>query len=222
MSHLRDKILKIGEKLVDCKLCTSEDGIENSEFIPPRCLYLDPIDAESISCIVVGINPGRIKKGDKEYKKYQRKKNAPKYQIQIEYFKENKGAIPYSKRIENLLNSIGLKQMGKGILWTELCKCQNHDPKEPLPLQTIRKCAKIYLSEELKVAKEAPIVAFGSQPYNMLSFLYPERAVIGFLHPSGAHINYDVYTKYCAKQNKIIFGTIDRKECRWMAYPKNG
>jgi len=215
--RLSEKIYEIGEVMVNCKVCGEKDHIENSEFIPPRCLYLDPKECTELSCVVVGINPGWLKVGSREYVAYKASKDDSKYRTQVEYFKNNKGVIRYSKGVDTLLTAIGLRENGKGVLWTELCKCQLLEDSDVLPLQTFRRCASRYLINELKASGEVPIVAVGNQPYNILSFFCPDRAVIGVLHPTGSRIKYTNYIQKVGKQKQQIKEAIRKKECLWLA-----
>ena len=216
--NLNEKINEIGDKLVVCKLCGKKDHVENSEFIPPRCLYLDPKESKELSCVVVGINPGQLKAGSREYEAYKASKNTSKYKAQVDYFENNKGVIRYSKRIDELLKSMGLKENGKGVLWTELCKCQLSDDFQGLPFQTFRRCAGKYLTRELDASGDVPVVAVGNQTYTILSFFYPKRAVIGVLHPTGTHVSYDSYIEKVRKLRPLIKDTISKKECLWLPY----
>ena len=84
----------------------------------------DPEDYEKISCVVIGINPGKLEKGEPEYNECKKKNDETIYQKQVKYFKDHKMDIPYNYRIEEVLRVLGLRDDDKSVLWTELCKCQ--------------------------------------------------------------------------------------------------
>jgi hypothetical protein len=68
-----------------------------------------------------------------------------------------------------------------------LVKCQNETNQLP-PLQTFRNCTRNFLNAELRVLpKEWPVIAVGKEAYKALSYIYPERIIIGVPHPTGSY-----------------------------------
>jgi hypothetical protein len=57
----------------------------------------DPEDYEKISCVVIGINPGKLEKGEPEYNECKKKNDETIYQKQVKYFKDH-----ISPKITNL------------------------------------------------------------------------------------------------------------------------
>jgi len=177
-------INQIGQCLVSCAL--NCDGIRNEpkNGIIPRCLYFEnPKDLKEPDCIIVGINPGISKKREREYYK----KNGASYEVMKRYFEEKILKVRYFKKLRDFAKGIGL---GKAILWTELCKCENKIKGKPPPLQTFRTCVKNFLQEELRLFPKTPLIAVGNQVFQALSYMFPDRFIIGVPHPTGSYGNF--------------------------------
>lgn len=178
ITSLQKTINKYGRIIVTCnKHC---EGIENNRRagILPRGLILKSGQKNGLSCVVVGINPGNM--NNKERLLY---KNKPYYNTTVEFIKLRGNRIAYIKKLQRLLNYLGFRGQ---ILWTELVKCQNKKKGKLPPLDTFRTCVKNYLDNEIRaVPRKWPLVAVGRQTYEALAFLYPDKAVIGVIHPTG-------------------------------------
>jgi len=183
MSELSRKIAKIGCKMVHCQLhCKGITNIRSDDTkIFPRCLYLEPSDAESVDCVIVGINPGPLKLNGKEQDYY--RKVGAEYQDTVEYFNKHPDG-PYYKPLRRLATELGFKS----ILWTELCKCEtDKDQGGEVPVQTFRTCIRKYLKWELKaVGPDIPLIGVSDKVYRALSYRFPNRRVIGVPHPTGS------------------------------------
>jgi len=191
-------IWTLGEELVECpEQC---EGITNapSRFIPPRCLYLEPRNAETIDCVVIGMNPGKINENNIESKFYM--EHGLTYSVLYDFWYDYRSARPdaeykghkYNREIRKFLEDIELIP-NESILWTELCKCQS-TKREP-PLQTYRTCMSRYLNRELElVEKDTPLICVGNTVYRAMAFRYTENVVIGVPHPTGSYGHWDQLT----------------------------
>jgi len=222
-TSLYNKIVEIGNELVKCpERC---EGIVNSplDFIPPRCLYLEPKGATTIDCVVIGMNPGKIDEKNKETKYY--RENCTReldYSVLYDYRSDRNDAKSKghtnNRFIRTFLNTTKLIP-NDSILWTELCKCQSTEG-EP-PLQTYRKCMSKYLNHELAlVKKDTPLICAGKTVYRAMAFRYTEKAVIGIPLPSSRGndlrrlINDD---KTMENALNFILEAIENKKAVWIS-----
>lgn len=181
---------QLGQRLVSCNLKCEGIRNEPEKGIIPRCLYFEnPESLKEPDCIIVGINPGISKKREREYYKrvyYEKKKVT--YNVVKRYFEEKVRKLRYYKRLRKFANEIGF---GTAVLWTELCKCENKIKGKPPPLQTFRTCVKNFLQKELELFPKAPIIAVGNQTFQALSYMFPDRFIIGVPHPTSSRGVFD-------------------------------
>ncbi len=160
-------------------VCDIEKGIM------PRCLIYeedgrnDPAKGAK-GVVIVGINPGRSRKSEREY--YKNRKD--KYESIVEYWNEEIGNRPYYTRCRAFVDSIGLSGP---ILWTELVKCESQRDVK-LSVQTIRDSINRYLFKELEIIpKDWPLIGVGNQAFEILSYRFPDRMVVGIPHAAGSY-----------------------------------
>lgn len=210
---ISEQIDKLGEKLAHCeKKCL---GIKNDPLkgILPRCLMLEITKRdESITSIIVGINPGQSKQREREYFI----REGANYSTWKKYWETKIKKLSYYEKLRKFITQLGYKE---GILWTELVKCQNEEKCKEPPLQTFRVCIKNYLERELEsVPNEIPIIAVGNKVFEALSYRFPNRLIIGVPHPTGSYGN---FRKLFEKNGKIkkqflkLAREINDKEGNW-------
>ena len=190
IDKLEKTIRGIGSDLARCK--NQCEGIEcnYNEGIIPRCLTLEKRGTDAnieCGCIIAGINPGICNKREME----RCKQPGNRYEHWLRLWDDEVKEYRYFKRLRQLIANLGYTGP---ILWTDLAKCQNKIKGKLPPLQTFRTCAQKFLSRELicnKVIESWHIFAIGKEPYQAISYLYPNRTVIGVPHPSarGQHFN---------------------------------
>lgn len=206
IEELNIKINKIGQQMVNCPL--SCEGIENKkkEGIIPRGLFLETNGRTGDNIIViVGMNPGRMQKDDKEYK--DTLKDVKSYKNYAKSF-ENKVLYkhPYFKKTREVL---GILNFNGPILWTEIVKCQSEENGK-LPYSTIRKCVHTFLKEEVKLIDDSIIMALGDKAYNTCLLIFPERKIIGCPHPSGANSGFHKFLNDLKDKKQSIVKSIDK------------
>ena len=191
MSALSLKIAEIRCEMVRCQLHCK--GIINN----PRCLFLDPSDAESVDCVIVGLNPGPI--------------DSPEQEPTDGTACLNKHIkAPYYKNFRGFANKLGFKS----ILWTELCKCQKDKDQREIPIQTLRTCIHKYLEREIEaVEADVPLIAAGDNAYRVLSYRYTYRSVIGVPHPTGSHGQWSDLIKNYIEKAKAAINSTKASEC---------
>lgn len=215
IDQLEVSINKLGDKLLNC---TNDcDGIINKKplGIIPRCLYLEKREEYEKGCVVVGINPGKSKENERgNYKKI----NLTYDDVKI----VSKNIIDSHKYYNQIRKFLEIIDRNGPILWTELVKCENEENNLP-DLQTFRICTKKYLTEEIKkVPENWPLIAVGKMVYYALSFLYPDKAVIGIPHPTGS---YGYFNKLIDQENvervsEDAHSTISNNRAIWLTHKK--
>jgi len=225
--NIKNKISKIAQQIINCdKNC---DGVYSNlkEGVIPRGLILETEGRKSNAkgCIVIGINPGKASKFEKNYyrEKYIENKGSINYENLLFLWEngwKNKKPVKncqYFQKLRKISNGLGLKGP---IIWTNLAKCQNQDP----PLQTIRTCVGTYLKKELELfPSDWPIIAAGREPYILSACLCPNHIIIGVTHPSERSGRFDdffdedniLYKKFQINLNKLWDGK--RGEAIWLA-----
>jgi len=181
INRLNEKINNIGCQMVKCTKNCAGIAKPGENDIIPMCLYLeDTKDNSTTGTIIVGINPGNATKKEREY--YY--KHGHNYENVVNYWKKYvQCKHQYYKKLRAFVNGLGFNGH---ILWTELVKCANDKNEQP-PLQTFRTCCSEYLNEEIKaVPGDWPIIGAGRKAYEVLTFLYPKRTIIGVPHPTGS------------------------------------
>lgn len=181
------KIKLIAENLWNCN--EGCEGINNnpSMGIVPRCLHFEneEIDEEKNGCIIVGLNPG--KSSPKERSKIQS-------QILNNSISNNWTSVPefpYYRKLRKFAQKCGL---GEVIYWTELvkCECYGGQQAQNIPFQTYRNCVKNFLKDEIElIGKEWIIIAVGREAHKGISYMFPDRTVIGIPHPTSSRGNFD-------------------------------
>lgn len=199
MVNVKD-IDKLGEKITNCTFRC--DGVENNpkEAAIPRGFYLELNDRTNApGIIVVGMNPGRIKRDGSEYREILR--NNGSYSNYKDAFERNiLYKHHYFKRTRKILKILDI---AGPILWTEIVKCQSDENKKLAP-QTIRVCVHKFLKKEVSLVK-GPILALGNKAYNTCLLIFPERKIIGVYHPSGANVGFDEFLKFLTnKKSRIL------------------
>ena len=132
---------------------------------------------------MIGINPGLSSEPERRFYR----ERGPTYKAVVEYWKKNICARPYYKRLRAFADEVGL---GRSILWTELVKCESKK-RTNLSVQTIRADIHRYLFREIKnIPDNWPLIGAGTRAYEILSFSFPERTIIGLPHPTGSFGQY--------------------------------
>jgi hypothetical protein len=170
----------IGEELTACTDSCAGIWRDQTQGIVPRTLYLQRPDSIGRGCLAVGLNPGRSKAEERTF--YQ--------QTEVTYdrvkeYRRLTGRIPYFTRTIEVIDQLGLSGP---ILWSNLAKCENADGKKELPpVQTMRHCTGRFLHRELEVSPSGwAVLAIGRDAFHALSYLVPQRSVIGIPHVTGA------------------------------------
>lgn len=215
IEKLKRGIDKIGNKLVKCRKYCDGLGISNEseKGIIPRCLYFENKNRnKNKGCVVVGINPGRSKPDERKF--YLDKEIS--YKKVIDYFEEEISEHKYYIYLRKFVDLMGYKGP---ILWTELVKCENDSKTKFPPLQTFRACTKIFLSKELELVPDNwPLIAIGREAHKALSYLYPDRSVLGVPHPTGS---YGYFNKLFTDINKNCFTEDIRQKIKDLKDRKN-
>lgn len=172
LDKLNRQINKIGNRLVRC----GEDceGIVNNpgKGIVPRCLILEKKNRKGRGVIIVGINPG-----ESEKEEWKACRNIT-YKKLKKYWENNNGR--YYSKLRKFADSLDFKGP---ILWTDLAKCEIKPNLNKLPLRTFLTCTYKYLVKEIEAApKKWAIIANGDHPFEVLTYLYPKRVIIGIPH----------------------------------------
>jgi hypothetical protein len=179
-STFQAKITAIGNEMVNCPKCCEGISLDASSGILPRCLFFEAPDSQQRGCAVIGLNPGQSKEKERSFYLQE----GQTYQQTITFWEQRKSNIRYYKRLKDFVKKLGLEGP---ILWTELVKCENMPPSKKPLIKTISICTHTYLSKELEhLPKEWPLIGIGKDSFNLLSFLYPERAILGVPHPTGS------------------------------------
>jgi hypothetical protein len=189
LALIKSQVFQIGEELTKCnRRC---DGIRNEpeNGIVPRGLIYEDLNGNGSGVIVVGLNPGVAKANENKY----RLEHGLNYGVVVDCWKNKKiSNLPYFKRPRLLMNELGL--FGD-ILWTNIAKCECPNSKERISFsskpQTFRICSERFLKKELSVVPTAWImIACGKDAFTALSYLYPDRKIVGIPHPTGAGIEF--------------------------------
>jgi len=187
MRELKIHINKIGEDLVQCDNNCASIAKSLDKGIIPRCLYIEDKDRDGEKgCVIVGLNPGKSSKRESEMDYY--KKNGFSYQSTIEYWELNLYNHPYYKFLRDFVTCL---RLDGPILWTELIKCESDSNNGTLPLQTCRICTNKFLRKEMEcVPSEWPLIAVSRESHKALSYLFPNKSVLGVPHPTSSRGNF--------------------------------
>jgi hypothetical protein len=194
MDKIEKEIYKIGSEMI--RKAGVYRGYEDVRCDPkkgilPRCLYYETEDRKlsKRGCVIVGINPGRAKEDERDYFR----KNGATYKAEVNYWQDywqeakNKRTgkkHPYYERLRTLASDLGIEGP---ILWTELVKCES-EKGTSLSVQTIRDDIHRYLLKEIHhIPGSWPLIGAGRRAYEILSFSFPKRTVIGVPHPTGSY-----------------------------------
>ena len=181
--YLDKAIENIGKSMVKCDNCCQGVNNDPGLGILPRCLFFDSNNnSDGKGCVVVGLNPGLSNEKERQYYL----KHGCTYDATMMFWEENiKEKHRYYSRLSKFINALGFYG---SVLWTELVKCeQDKYWKGELPQQTFRICTSKYLNNEIEQIKaDWPIFAVGRETYKALSYLFPQRPVLGVPHPTGS------------------------------------
>lgn len=160
-----------------------DDKNNIKDLIIPRSLWLEESKKESDeTCIIIGINPGKLSKKENEiYSLNNGKSLFEKYEefyVGLPNTKEKDH--PYYHRLKRLAEKLGYEN----ILWSNLCKCENNGKKLPPP-STINTCMNKYFQEEMRIFPKAPIIAAHSLVNKKVRKLYPDNLIYWVPHPTG-------------------------------------
>jgi len=188
---IKNEIEKIGETLIKDDnyknypdlVCDQRKGI-----IPRGLLYeYGERDLSGTGSVIVGLNPGQSKKDEREYFKKAFKEHRLKYQTHVDFWNGKYRNWKYHNRLRSVSDRLGLKGP---ILWTELVKCESKKQGQ-LRVQTVRDDIHKYLLKEISCIPESwPLIAAGDKAYEILSYSFPNRLVVGVPHPTGTRGNH--------------------------------
>jgi len=146
--------------------------------IVPRALFLERRNSAGKGCILVGLNPGKAQRKEREAY-VQNKKNTTVFYDPQWYDRR------YHRDLRDFINKLGFNG---DILWTELVKCQSKD-SGVVSLQAIRQDSARHLQEELRAVPSSwLLVGVGKKAYEHLCTLFPYRTVLGIPHVSGSYV----------------------------------
>jgi len=180
--NLENEISNIWSELLQCTENCNGINIDQEKGIIPRCLLLEKENRniKTEGCIIVGLNPGTSKNREREgYQKMIRDGT-------IQHLWNTKPEHKYYTLLRKFAKNAGFEGI---ILWTELvkCECAPHKMAKDIPLQTYRNCVGKYLTKELDtIDTNWVIVAVGRETHKALSYLYPQRTIIGIPHPTAS------------------------------------
>ena len=184
MDKVHDAIYSIGERLTADDSYVSCVDLEYNPakgIIPRGLIYKDEgRDINGMGCVMVGLNPGKA--SDKERAFFA--SGTPTYEKFLSYWKANILQHPYYKRLRKIADELEFRGP---ILWTELVKCQSKENGQ-LSVQTIRDDINKYLFKELEVIPaDWPLFGIGGKAFEILSYRFPDRLVLGVPHPTGSY-----------------------------------
>ncbi len=181
MNGLQEDINAIGKEMVKCQeICQGIRRDQACGFFP-RGLYLetDHREENERGVVVIGINPGRSQRPERDY--YIENGN---YAGIVNYWQEHLAENNfYFQEMRDFVNALG--RLGP-ILWTEIIKCETaSDINTPdIPLQTYRTCIENYLRNEINhVPDNWLIITAGALAYNAAALSFPDRKILGAPHP---------------------------------------
>jgi hypothetical protein len=161
---------------------------------------------KSRGVVVLGINPGPIRKKEVEFYKT----NNQTYSNLLLCWQKHIKNLRYYSTLRDLVNIFGFNGP---ILWTELAKCQSLKGKSP-PLQTFRNCTHKFLYHELElVPLDWQLIAVGRRAFEAAAYMYPGRKVIGVPHPTGSHGNFKTFMEELNRKGPPVIGL---KEAIWL------
>ena len=181
---IQDAISNIGKRLTIDNSYIKYDDLECNlaEGIIPRGLIYEDENrsAKAIGCVMVGLNPGKASEKEREFFKSE----PLSYERFLLYWRENILQHPYYRRLRKLADEI---ELSGPILWTELVKCQSKENGR-LSIQTIRDDINKYLFKELEnIPDNWPLFGIGNKAFEILSYRFPDRLVLGVPHPTGSY-----------------------------------
>ena len=205
----------IGEELVSCKHTCEGIHRDPSLGILPRGLILEFEKREGLGAIIAGLNPGTGK--EEENQRYL--KNNCTYQTVQDFWHEQIYGIKYYANLRMFASNI---HCTGPILWTDIAKCEKASQSDRISFsthpQTFRLCSSIFLKREIKLCPAGwPIVAVGRDAFTALSFLFPEKQVIGIPHPTGAYAAF-----YRMFENKVLKDSVKQRLNTFFAHEPTG
>lgn len=210
------RVEKLGKRVVGCDLQCADIINDWDKGITPRAPCLDHPERKP-DCIVIGMNPGHA--GAEERKRYREcASESPKkrYDAQKCYFGEK---FKERRRYFGQAREFAGKLKYKNILWTNLCKCENEGKGKIVPpIQTFRNCMKRFLKCELECFPRTSIIALGKKAFETVSYLFPDRCILGIPHPSGSQggMFSKVLKKDDKKLRKLVRAAKKNKAAIWL------
>lgn len=195
---------ELGEKLVKCDLHCQ--GINNNPGVGiiPRCLILEKRKVGN-NCIVVGLNPGKCKKNERDY--YLTK--GIKYSSISGYFYEsNLNSRPYFKRTREIIT---LLEFDGDILWTDLAKCECLGENGTIPIQTLRVCIHRFLKQEIRLFECSTVFALGNRAFDFCALSFPNHFIVGIPHPTGSHGDFSELKEKIVKDTQYFIRKVSEK-----------
>lgn len=207
----------LGDNLVRCTVDCEGVAHNVSAGVLPRCMVFEDRLDDALGCVVVGLNPGRCPQSEREFYL----KRGCTYHSELEFWEQTSSHIKYNTLMRKFLAAAGL---AGDVLWTELakCECGADEPTIP-PVQTLRRCAGLYLSQELgAMPEEWPVIAVGSDAFRAVAFLEPNRRVLGIPHPTGSRGHFARLFEGDVLRSDVstaVSGALDSDEpvARWLA-----
>jgi len=178
--------------------------------MPPRTLYLEERKGAK-KAIIIGINPGKPKKGEKEeYIKKFENKGKIEYNDLIDYWEKHLKKEKYFEKIRNLLNNIDIRGT---LLWSNLCKCQTKSSDKIPSIQNLRYCINKFLKKEIDcLDNKWFLICVGYESFKAISYIYYNKKVLGIYHPTGGGRHFMVYSGKERKIKKIVNTLIKEKK----------
>jgi hypothetical protein len=192
VQRIKEAIAEIGERLIkDISYEKNEDlACNHVEGIIPRGLIFETTNRKqnATGSVFVGLNPGQAKKAERSYCSRAFESGSLTYETVVQFWENNLRIVKYYDELRKVADALGLDGP---ILWTDLVKCQGKSRRTPLRVQTIRHDIHKYLLEEITEIPESwPLVAVGDKAFEILSYSFPTRLVIGIPHPTGSYGNH--------------------------------
>ena len=153
---------------------------------PPRGLYLE--DGEGLDGVILcGLNPGNAPDPEmKDFRKAHRN-NDLSYPYLRAYWESDLRQKRYFKLARAVIRALGFPGP---ILWTNVAKCEATRGSRigfATHPETFRCCAGKHLVPEVEACpKSWPVIANGKDAFVAVSYLFPDRLVIGIPHSTGA------------------------------------
>ena len=190
---LKELIEPLGANVLACELHCEGITRKPEEGHPSRGLHLEEDEhGRDDGVIVCGLNPGSPQKDELKDYRDRFRQGTLTYAVIQGYWEENLCQHRYLESSRKLVWGLGFRGP---ILWTNVAKCEREDSERRISFdtnpQTFRFCADRFLRHEIKACPvNWPIIANGKDAFVAVSYMFPERLIIGIPHPTGAHPNF--------------------------------